>query len=238
MSKPVRISVVMAVKNAARYLATALDSIASQTCQPAEVILVDGASTDETAAIAARYAFVRVIQETGRGYASAWNDGILASTGSHIAFLDSDDRWVAEKLQLQVDALMGEPGARCVIGHVQFFAEPGRPLPSSFKPQLLERSHVAYMPGALLAQRSVFDDVGLFDPSWTIANDIDWFAELKDKRVPIAVVPQVLIHKRVHDGNVSYLAARSPQVNTEILRLLRRSIHRQREVPPDAGTRD
>jgi glycosyltransferase involved in cell wall biosynthesis len=190
---------------------------------------VDGASTDDTAAIAARYPFVRMIQETGRGYASAWNDGIRAATGTHIAFLDSDDRWVVDKLQMQVAALADDPLARCVIGHVQFFAEPGRPLPPSFKPQLLERSHVAYMPGALLVHRSVFDDVGLFDPSWTIANDIDWFAELKDKAVRVAIVPHVLIHKRVHDGNVSYLAARSPQVNTEILRLLRRSIHRQRD---------
>src|SRR5690606_34292957 len=112
-SSNMRISVVMAVKNAARYLRTALDSITAQTFAPAEVVLVDGASTDETAAIVSAYPIVRLIQETGRGYASAWNDGIRAAVGTHIAFLDSDDRWVPDKLQQQVDALRADQSARC-----------------------------------------------------------------------------------------------------------------------------
>ena len=84
MYPDIRISVVMAVKNAARYLRGALDSITAQTFAPTEVILVDGASTDDTAAIALAHPLVRLIQETGRGYASAWNDGIRASVGTHI----------------------------------------------------------------------------------------------------------------------------------------------------------
>jgi glycosyltransferase involved in cell wall biosynthesis len=230
-SSPFRVSVVMAVKNAAAYLAESLDSIAAQTYGVHEVILVDGQSTDDTPAIAARYPGVRMIQESGRGYASAWNDGIRASTGDGIALLDSDDRWVSGKLQWQVDALAADAEADGVVGHVTFFAEPGRALPPSFRPELLGRAHVGYMPGALLARRRLFDRVGLFDPDWVIANDIDWFARLKDHGTRLVVLPQVLLEKRVHDGNVSYVSARTSLINTEMIRALRRSIHRQRQAP-------
>jgi glycosyltransferase involved in cell wall biosynthesis len=231
MTSSLRITVVMAVKNAAAYLADALDSIAAQTRAPHEVILVDGRSTDGTHAIAARYPGVRVIQESRRGYASAWNDGIRASTGDAIALLDSDDRWVPEKLEWQTNALTADPDADAVIGHVTFFAEPGRTLPPSFRPELLDRPHVGYVPGALLVRRRVFDTVGLFEPDWVVANDVDWFARLKDHGARVIVLPQVVLDKRVHDGNLSYLSARTSIINTEIIQALRRSIHRQRQTP-------
>jgi glycosyltransferase involved in cell wall biosynthesis len=229
------ISVVMAVKNAARYLRTALDSIAAQSLAPSEIILVDGRSTDETEAIARAYPLVRFMQESPAAtpsYASAWNDGIRAATGQLIALLDSDDRWTPDKLRLQVEALTAHPEARCAIGHVQFFVEPGQEAPPSFKLDLLARPHVAYMPGALLAQRSLFDDIGFFTTTMAIANDIDWFALLKDRQVPIAIVPDVVIHKRVHSRNLSYSAADTPIVNQEMIRALRQSIHRQRDRTP------
>ena len=235
MIGPPSISVVMAVKNAGRYLRDALDSIYVQTFAPSEVILVDGGSTDDTLHVANSYTRVRLIEESGRGYASAWNDGIRAATGDWIAFLDSDDRWVPDKLRLQIAAAALDPTAMCIIGHVQFFADEGQTLPSGFRAQLLDHSHVAYMPGAMLVRRALFDDVGYFDPAWTIANDIDWFAELKDRQTRIAILPDVLIHKRVHADNLSYLASRSPVINAEMIRVLRRSIHRQRH-PAKADT--
>lgn len=225
------IAVIMAVKNAARYLRVALDSVMAQSYAVAEAILVDGQSTDDTEAIARSYPNVRWMQESREkktGYAAAWNDGIRAATTDLVAILDSDDYWTPDKLRIQVAALSQVPEARCAIGHVQFFAEPGETLPSSFKPSLLERPHVAYMPGALLAQRSLFDDIGDFDTAMEIANDIEWFARLKDRRVPIVVVPDVVIHKRVHARNLSYATARTPIINQEMIRALRESIHRQR----------
>jgi glycosyltransferase involved in cell wall biosynthesis len=217
----------MATKNAGRYLREALDSIAAQTRPAHEILVVDGGSTDDTRRIAADHG-ARVIEETGRGFASAWNDGIAASTGDCVAFLDSDDRWAAHKLEWQVAALEAHPASLGAIGHVRFFMGDGQRRPPGFKLELLERDHIAHMPGALVARRALFDAVGPFDPDWAIASDIDWFAKVKDAGCRIEVVPHVVIHKRVHDSNLSYVTATTPVMNQEILKLLRQSIHRQR----------
>jgi glycosyltransferase involved in cell wall biosynthesis len=224
-----RISVVMATRNAARYLRDALDSIAAQTRPPIETILVDADSTDETRAIAAGYPNVRIVRQIhASGFAGAWNEGIDAATGDAIAFLDSDDIWAPEKLAWQAERLEGDPDAAAVIGHVRFFMAPGQQRPPGFKLELLERELVAHMPGALLVRRTLFDRVGRFDTHWNIASDIDWFARLKDAGERVLVVPHVVIRKRVHDRNLSYVTATTPVMGQEIVSLLRQSIHRQR----------
>jgi glycosyltransferase involved in cell wall biosynthesis len=224
----VKVSVIMAAKNAGRYIGEALDSIAAQTRPPHEILVVDGGSTDGTRRIASSYAGVRIIEESGRGFASAWNDGLAACTGDGVAFLDSDDHWTPRKLEWQVAALEGHPASFGAIGHVRFFMADDQRRPPGFKLELLERDHIAHMPGALLARRTLFDVIGPFDTNWAIASDIDWFAKVKDAGCRIEVVPHVVIRKRVHDNNLSYVTATTPVMNQEILKLLRQSIHRQR----------
>ena len=232
MNQP-RISVVMAVKNAMPYLPDALDSIAAQTRPPHEVVLVDGGSTDGTVECAARYG-VRCVAETGTGFAGAWNDGIDATTGELLAFLDSDDRWPADKLARQVDRLIAHPELGATVGRVKFFMAPGQRRPPGFKLELLEGDHVAHIPGSLVARRSTFDRIGSFRTEWKIAGDVDWFARLKDSDIALDVGPDVVLFKRVHDANLSYLAARTTIINEELVRLLRQSIHRQRGSVRDA----
>jgi glycosyltransferase involved in cell wall biosynthesis len=222
-----RVSLVMATRDAARFLRDALDSVRAQTRPPDEIIVVDGQSTDDSVAIARSYG-ARVIVESGSGFASAWNDGIQTASGDFIALLDSDDRWRPRKLEWQLAALDQHEAADGAIGYVVFFMAPEQPRPPGFKLALLDGQHIAHMPGALLARRRLFDMVGLFDPAWAIASDIDWFAKIKDHGCEIAVVPEVVIEKRVHDRNLSYVTAKTPVVNREILKLLHESIKRQR----------
>ena len=60
-----------------------------------------------------------------------------------------------------------------------------------------------------------------------ITSGIDWFARLKDSDVALDVGPDVVLYKRVHDANLSYLTARTTLSNQEVVRSLRQSIHRQ-----------
>lgn len=221
------VSVIIAARNAELYLAEAIGSVVQQTWTDHETIVVDGASTDATASIARSFPRVRHVMQDGLGFAAAWNQGIDAAHGDVLAFLDSDDRWAPDKLERQMFRLTRTPRVDAVIGRVRFFVGHEEPLPS-FRRELLGRDHVGHMPGTLLARRSVFDVVGRFGTSWEIASDVDWFARLKDSDVPVAAIPEVVLHKRVHGTNLSYLAARTPLVRREILLALKQSADRQR----------
>ena len=222
------ISVIVAVKNGERYLSQALRDVAAQTYSPVETIVVDGRSSDRSAEIARSFAGVKVITQDGAGFADAWNIGLRHARGELIAFLDSDDRWVPDKLEAQARLLARNPDLQWVISLARFFIEPGVTTPTSFRGSLLERAHVANMPSALLARRGVFDAIGTFPTDYEIANDIEWFARLKDAGLRRGVVRRVLICKRVHDANVSYNAPAA--YSGELLRLLRDSLARQREA--------
>ena len=96
---------------------------------------MDAHSTDRTQEIACAYEPVRFFQQTGEGFADAWNCGIAAARGAHVAFIDSDDRWAADKLDGQHKMLIDDPELQAVIGMVQFFAEPGAALPPECRPE-------------------------------------------------------------------------------------------------------
>lgn len=228
MSSGPLVSVVIPTKNAERYLRDALESVRAQTYEAWQVVLVDAGSTDRTVAIARSYDRVDCIGQTGAGLADAWNCGLGAARGDLIAFLDSDDCWEPAKLSAQVQVLEADPAVDCVITRMRFVLEPGLPPPAGFRPLLLESSHVAHMPSALLARREVFERIGSFDTELTVAPDIDWFARVKDSGLRVAVVPRVLVYKRMHDANLSSLAGET--VNREIVQLLKRSIGRQRSA--------
>lgn len=222
------VSVVVPTKNAARYLGEALDSVRAQTYERWEAVLVDGGSTDATLDIADGYDGVRCIRQSGAGLADAWNCGVAEARGGLMAFLDSDDRWEPEKLSAQVEVLAGDRGVDGAITRMRFFLEPGCAAPPGFRPELLATDHVAHMPSAILARRDVFDRIGTFDTRWAVSPDIDWFARLKDAGLRIEVVPKVLVHKRVHDANLSTLGGSI--LNDELVEVLRESVARQREA--------
>jgi|GEM_PF-294099 len=235
--KPI-VSVIMATKNSEACIAESLNSIMAQSFQSYEVIIVDGDSTDRTVEIASQYAKVTIVRQSGIGFADAWNCGIAESQGKYLSFLDSDDLWASDKLALQVTFLETNAACDAVIARVRFFSDQSQALPETFRPALLVGSHLAHMPGALLVRRDVFARIGTFDPALSVASDIDWFAKLKDAGIEEGFVDQVLIHKRVHQTNLSYTGAKEPRYDKELLLSLRRSIVRQREAEASISATD
>jgi glycosyltransferase involved in cell wall biosynthesis len=170
---------------------------------------------------------VRCLKQAGEtGFCGAWNEGLAAARGELFAFLDSDDRWAPDKLELQTALLLRRPEVDIALGRVRFFLEPGMVAPPGFRTRLLEGEHVAPMPGALLAPRSVLETVGDFDTSFGLSSDIEWFARVKDAGLVVEPVPALVIHKRVHDHNLSLSSVR--EYNEQTLRLVRQSALRMR----------
>jgi glycosyltransferase involved in cell wall biosynthesis len=180
---------------------------------------------------------VRFFQQSGTGFADAWNCGLREARGEFVAFTDSDDCWAPGKLARQLAMLQSDPDLEGVIGKVRFFPEPGETPPPGFRDKVLGRDHVAYMPGALLARRRLFERIGNWGEGWVVANDIDWFLRLKDSGLAIGTLDEVVLHKRVHSRNFSYVTADDQVYPKEVLRLLRSSILGKRAMKTGEGVR-
>jgi glycosyltransferase involved in cell wall biosynthesis len=222
---PPGVSVVIAVRNGERFLAEAMRTVLAQTWKPLEILVVDGRSTDSTGSIAASFPQARCLTQRGRGIADAYNEGIGQARGEFIAFLSHDDRWTPDKLATQMEVLLARPELGFAVAHLKYFLEPGAALPPGFRPELLTGEHAACIMEVLLARRETFDIVGAFDTTLTTGEDVDWFARARDLGVPHAVVSRVLLHKRVHQTNLSL---NDPATNQILLRVLRRSLERKR----------
>lgn len=222
------VSVVIAVRNGEQFLGAAIESALAQSWPRCEIIVVDGGSTDRSRDIARSHAQVRLIEQRSRGFAGAWNEGILAAHGPLIAILDSDDLWDPRKIELQVRALAAHPHCGYAIARTRFLRMPGAPLPPGFDRVDLQADHSAPYPSAMLARREMFDHVGLFDEGLRIASDIEWFRKARDMGIEPVNMPEALLHRRIHESNLSSRPPEPGLLNRELLSLLRESIHRRR----------
>ncbi|MEE9614146.1 MAG: glycosyltransferase family A protein, partial [Thermodesulfobacteriota bacterium] len=104
------VSVVVPVYNRPEYVREALTSVFGQTFKDYEVIVVDDGSTEDTKGALGEYLQgVNYFYKKNGGAASARNYGIEKSTGEYVAFLDSDDLWEEDKLDVQVEFLSRNP---------------------------------------------------------------------------------------------------------------------------------
>ena len=225
MDEPL-ISVVVPVYNGKRFLAQALQSIRDQTYRNVDVVVVDDGSTDGSADLIDSFASVRHFSQSNQGNAAARNRGIAEAAGEHIAFLDQDDLWTPNKLAAQMQFLRKNPAYLAVVGHQRYIAEPGGERPAWIRPELWEQDHTGYVPGSLLARRELFDVVGRFDARYRYGSDSDWFFRAQDTGVKIGVIPQTVLLRRIHEGNLSHDVRGS---KSDMLRLVRASIGRHRQ---------
>lgn len=223
------VSVIIPVKNGERFLASAIKSVLDQDYKSFEIIVVDGLSVDNTASIAKSYTQVRYILQSGdSGISTARNIGIDESKGELIAFISHDDIWLPNKLNAQVKYLIDHPEIQYAVTRVKFFMEPGCSTPPGFRKELLDEGYVGKMSETLVTRKSLFNLIGGFDPEIIYGEDIDWFARAKDNDIPMAVIPEVLVYKRVCDSNVSYRPSDAREINRSILKSIKNSLDRQR----------
>ena len=132
------ISVVMPVYNVETYVAEAISSVLAQTIRHFELIIVDDGSTDRSVEICRSFQDprIQIVSQKNRGLAGARNTGILHSRGAYIAFLDSDDRWLPEKLELHFIHLTANPQIGVSYSGSRFIDANGCPLRVAQQPKL------------------------------------------------------------------------------------------------------
>jgi glycosyltransferase involved in cell wall biosynthesis len=220
------VSVILIVRNGERFIAEALDSVFRSDTKPLEVLVVDGGSTDRTVEIVRGFPLTRVVAQQARGIADAYNQGIAMARGDLVAFISYDDIWEPGKLDRQVTFMRQHPVVGYTVTMVRHFLDEGARLPPGFRAELLDRPAPGFIMEALVVRKSVFGQVGLFDRSFSVSEDTDWFARARDAGVPMAILPDVLVRKRVHGTNISLT---TPSINALLLRAMRGSIQRKRQ---------
>ncbi|MFC1574462.1 glycosyltransferase family A protein [Gemmatimonadota bacterium] len=219
------VSVVIPVHNGESHLVGALESVFAQDYDPLEVIVVDDGSTDATREVAESFSDVTCLSQERQGPSAARNTGAAAAEGEFIAFLDADDRWLPEKLRLQVGYHLAHPETGYTLTHQRLvIGEEGKSAPW-LKAHLVENDHVGFFPSSLVVRREVFQTVGPYDPMITHGESADWFARAKDMGIPYAIIPETLLHKTVHGENMTHQVSRA---RSQVLRALKASMDRKR----------
>jgi glycosyltransferase involved in cell wall biosynthesis len=225
------VSVIIPVYNGGRFLRAALESVFAQTYREFEVIVVDDGSVDDSGVIAQSFAEVRYIHQTNQGVAAARNHGLEAARGEFFAFLDQDDLWTPDKLKLQVEYLLSRPDVGYTLTQQRYFLDPGTTkLPAWFRKELFDSVHTGWVLGTLVVRRTMFEQVGNFATGYSAANDSDWFFRAKAAEIPMALMPELLLLKRIHEANDS---GRAKDILAELRKVVKSSMDRQRSVHPE-----
>jgi glycosyltransferase involved in cell wall biosynthesis len=184
LRKPL-VSVVIPAYNAAGCIARAVDSVLAQTYERREILVVDDGSTDDTVQTLATYGdALRMISQANGGAGRARNQGVQASVGEFIAFLDADDRWLPDKLARQVEILEANPDIGFCSTRTLAETPDGRPLGAWTCPMVEQTMlHALFLnPGAIpgcasgvMVRRRLFDEVGLFDEHLRQEDTDLWF---------------------------------------------------------------
>jgi glycosyltransferase involved in cell wall biosynthesis len=220
-----RISVVIPAFNAADVIGETLDSVQRQTLPPHEVIVVDDGSLDGTASVARAHPLKPIVlAQPNKGAASALNAGVRAAAGDAIAFLDADDLWSPEKLEVQAAALAEDGADHAVFGHSECFVCP------SISPERRGDLHYvqgptpAYLIGAMLVSHAWLAPTG-FDETLRTGYFIEWFRVSRDRGLKIRMLNRLVHHRRVRPGTLGSRRVRGgDDFSTSILEIARRSI--------------
>ncbi|PSB57682.1 glycosyltransferase family 2 protein [Chamaesiphon polymorphus CCALA 037] len=218
------VSVIIPVYNRERYLAEAIESVLAQTYPAIELIVVDDGSSDRSAEIACSYP-VRYHYQPNAGMSAARNAGIALSTGRFLAFLDSDDIWVADKTAKQMAAFDADPSLEAVFGYAQQFYSPE--LDDSLRARMLcpDRPMLAHTATAMTIERSALLRIGLFDPDLKITPDVSWYICAIERQLRQIALPDVVFHRRLHETNNGTTQRHHA---SERLHLLKAKLDRQR----------
>ncbi|MEA5616605.1 glycosyltransferase family 2 protein [Cronbergia sp. UHCC 0137] len=125
-----KISVVIPVYNSEISVAATIESVLSQTYPDLEIIIVNDGSTDQSMAICQQFddQRIKIIHQKNRGLAGARNTGIRHATGDFLAFVDSDDLWLPEKLEKHLQHFNNSPKVGVSFSRSRFIDEQGIPL--------------------------------------------------------------------------------------------------------------
>jgi glycosyltransferase involved in cell wall biosynthesis len=217
------ISVIIPVFNGEKWIEQTINSVLSQTFKSYELIIINDGSTDNTEKVILDFndKLIYRIKENG-GQASARNLGIKLASGEYISFIDSDDLWVPEKLDIQYSQLLQSGlkwsytnaiAFREDISNIIFrFSESNK----HYSGEIFDKLFLnCFIPSpTLLINKSVFDRIGLFNEDLLLKNREDWNMWIRISQFyPIHYISEPLAYYRLHSNSVTSSESRDNSIN-------------------------
>jgi glycosyltransferase involved in cell wall biosynthesis len=208
-----QVSAIIPTYNRGWVLREAIDSVLAQTYPRLELIVVDDGSSDDTPSILTAYGEqLRTLRQPNRGVSAARNAGVAAARGELIAFLDSDDLWLPEKITAQVDYFQEHPQS-WICQTQELWIRRGRRV--NPKQRHRKAGGMIFMrslelclvsPSAVMLRRELLERVGGFDEALPACEDYDLWLRISC-RYPVGLIDRPLIQKR--GGHEDQLSAQA-----------------------------
>jgi glycosyltransferase involved in cell wall biosynthesis len=220
------VSVVIPAYNCERFITEAVESVRRQNHKPLEIIIVDDGSTDGTSTQVKKLGKdIRYVHQSNRGPAAARNRGIAMAKGDVIAFLDADDYWPANKLEIQLTRLKKDPQIEVVLGRTQcagLLTEADRKIRFEGPDNIMININL----GSGLVRKAVFEKVGVFNESLRHFEDHDWFLRARERDVSMVILEDITLYYRRHENSMS---RRKSANDPTMIQILKKSLDRRRQ---------
>lgn len=204
------VSVIIPTYNRKEIVVDAIVSVLNQDYKDFEVIVIDDGSTDGTTQyLLNRFPDIRLITQKNKGVSNARNIGIVAAKGNYIAFLDSDDRWLANKLTRQIQYIKKYPDYNICHTEEIWYRNGIRVNPMKKHQDSAEDLFLKSLKGCIISTSSVlikkqlFDDVGLYDESLPACEDYDLWLRITAKYKILFLAEKLVIK---HGGGKDQLS--------------------------------
>lgn len=206
------VSVIISSYNYARYLPTTIGSVLAQSVPPREVIVVDDGSSDDSVEVIKSFGErVRLVAQKNQGVCAARNNGARMAGGDILAFMDSDDIWLPQKLKKQIAAFESDAEVGIVSCGIRFFNEKNETIVEyntgksgwRAKDILLYKEPVLNTTASAIAvRREIFERTGGFDERRELFSAEDReFCYRAAQISKLVFIPEILVDYRIHGSN-------------------------------------
>ena len=207
-----KVSVIIPLFNKEAYIERTLRSVMNQSYKNIECLIVDDGSTDNSVNIVNKFIEEnqlpwKLLSQSNSGQAKARNNGIRKSVGAYIAFLDGDDLWPPNKIELQVKAIERDPNVVLVLSAYAIFSNTSS-VPRIVRHKTALKMNTRWLDmrgfgGGLeslgLMKRTTLDQIGLFDENLSTSSGLD--LSLRLERIgKIVLLRQLGLYYRISSG--------------------------------------
>lgn len=221
------ISVIIPTYNSANYISESINSILSQSFNNVEIIIVDDGSTDDTKQIVSKTdKRIYYYSQEHKGISAALNKAVKLSNSSFLSFLDADDLWYPNKLELQLSFLLNNQDIDMVFGHVVHFISPELSREEMDHVKCPQNAMPGYSRSAMLIRKESYLQAGSFSEKYSVGEFIEWYSRAQEIGLKSYLLSDLVLKRRIHKQNTTM---NNNRLGSDYAKLLKVAIDRKRK---------